>query len=395
MSKLRFLVYSSNPETLSRVGDDLLRTERVVVTTSPTDLSSLQNELRRTRIDGIYLDLDDEPDRVLEFVAAMAEPLPTILLGAQQSDPELLLQAMRLGVRNFFPGHDLAGVESILLATSPRRVHSQHGASTIAVVGAKGGVGATMVACELAVSLQEAGLNAIVCDLSRRLGDVGIYFDLSPRFNIADLVKHEGDLDEVFIDAVLDTHRSDVSVLTAPTEMDDVTVMSKMKIDRLLKALRHEFDCVVLDVPWDFDEFSLRALNLSNEILLVTTPDVTAITHTRNHRKTIESFGAMPEHIHTLLNRASADASINPKQVAKYLEGELDGVIPEIPKAARRCADEGLILREVPDGQQIRDAILDLRTRVCEWCQIDIGAEAGSTGRGGLMTQLRGLVGRT
>lgn len=394
MSKLSFVVYSRSPETRTRVVEQLLGTDRVTVTATLADLQGLSDTLRSHRADGIYLDLDDDPHETLNSVATLPEPRPTILLGARAGDAPLLLQAMRLGARDFYLGHKLVGLENALEAAAPVRSLSDRAAPTIAVVGAKGGVGSTTIACELGVALQETGLRTIVVDLSRRLGDVALYFDVNPRYDITDIVRHEGELDAVFVDAVLSNHESQVSILAAPSKLEDVTLLGTSKLDRVLKLLQAEFDCIILDAPWDFDEFSLRALDMSNEILMVTTPDVASLTHARTRRQLVERFGALPERVHVVLNKASSDASIDKKQVVDFLERDLDSVIPDMPEVARKCADEGLILRDIQEGRAMRQAILGLRDQVCEWCQFELPEEDGSVGRKKLMNKLRNLVGR-
>jgi pilus assembly protein CpaE len=271
---------------------------------------------------------------------------------------------------------------------------SDRAAPTIAVVGAKGGVGATTVACELGVALEEAGLRTIVCDLSRRLGDVALYFDLSPRYDITDIVRRDGELDAVFVDAVVASHESQVSILAAPSKPEDVTLLRSAKLDRVLKLLQSEFDCIVLDVPWDFDEFSLRALDMSNEIMIVTNPDVTSLTHARSRRELVERFGALPERIHMILNRASPHATLDERQIVEFLERDLDGIIPDLPDVARKCTDEGLILRDVEDCRPMRSAIHELRDRVCEWCDFELPEAREISRRRKLINGLRKLVRR-
>ncbi len=395
MSKLAFLVYSKNTETRAHVVEQLIATDRAVVAATLTDLDALADALHSRPIDGVYLDLDEDPDRTLDSLEGLvAEPRPLILLGAVHGDSQILLRAMRLGARDFFLSHRLTGVEALLQHTTPQRASLGTTAPTVAVVGAKGGVGATMVACELGVALQETGLRTIVVDLSRRLGDVSLYFDLRPRYDLTDIVRQEGELDSVFVDAVVESHESQVSVLAAPSKLEDVTFLSSAKLERVLKFLQTEFDCIILDLPWDFDEFSLRALDMANEIIFVTTPDVVALTHTRTRRQMVERFGALPERVHVALNRTRSRATIDEKQIVDFLECEIDASIPDQPAVGQACTDKGLILREVEESEPMRRAIRVLRNRVCEWCHFDMPLEDESAGAGKLLGRLRSLVRR-
>jgi len=151
---------------------------------------------------------------------------------------------------------------------------------------------------------------------------------------------------------------------------------------------------IILDVPWDFDEFSLRALDMSNEILIVTNADVTSLTHARTRRQMIERFGALPERVHMILNRTSNEQSLAEKQVVEFLERDLDATIPDQPEVGRKCTDEGLILRDVKDGRVMREAIVELRDRVCEWCELELPEQAEPKSKRKLMKRLRKVIKR-
>jgi hypothetical protein len=68
-------------------------------------------------------------------------------------------------------------------------------------------------------------------------------------------------------------------------------------------------------------------------------------------------------------------------------------MIPDLPEQARKCADEGLILRDLPEAQPMRDEIAKLRDLVCEWSGLD-QPERTDENEDGIMSRLRNLVGR-
>jgi pilus assembly protein CpaE len=373
-----------------------METGLVKIQAAISDAASVAVELRRQRIDGLYLDLDvaEDPDAVFQAVASLPEPRPLILLGSMNSNPETLLRAMRLGITNFFVGHKLAELESIIRAVLPQRTRSERAAPIIAVMGTKGGVGATTVACELAVALQEAGVRSVVCDLDMRLGDVPLYFDLKPTYSIADIAKQEGALDAAFIDAVVVEHSSEVSVLAAPVRFEDLGGLSYAQVERILEFLRKEFDCIVVDIPWAFDELSLRMLDAASQILMVTTPGVASLTHTRTLRTILERTGTPDDLVHVVVNRASKADAFGEQQIAEFLECEIDVVIPDCPAAARKCMDEGLLLRATEGGEEMKRQIHVLRDRVSEWCRFETPAGTVETNHRSLASRLRKLVTR-
>jgi len=394
MRKLSFLVFSENSEVHSRVTEALLATGQATIQATVSQASSLPQELRRHRVDGIYIDLDPDPNVIFETISNLPEPRPLLLFGSKHSDPQTLLRAMRLGARDFFVGHKLDDLQAVVRSAVPELSVSTGAAPILAVVGAKGGVGATLIACELAVALQESGTHVVVCDLNLRLGDVPLYFDLRPLYNIADIAKKEGTLDSTFVNAVLAQHSSNVSVLAAPAHIEDLGSLNSSQLERILRFVQQEFDCIILDLPWGFDDLSSRALEISSHILLVTTPDVPALTHARTRLGLMERFGTSRDRVHVVLNRHSKMATFDKQYVVDFLECDVDAVIPDEPTATQQCMNEGLLLREAQGGEEMERALQELRNRTNEWCQFDkshVGNDAGSQH---FVSRLRKLVTR-
>jgi pilus assembly protein CpaE len=221
-----------------------------------------------------------------------------------------------------------------------------------------------------------------------------MYFDLNPNYNIADMARREAGMDSVFVDSVVAEHSSHVSILAAPTQLDDFNLINAAKLDHVLKLLRNEFDCIILDAPWDFDEFSLRAIDMSNETLIVSTPDVMSVTHARVQRESMQRLGASPDRIHTLLNRVSKSQTLTRKQMEEYLGGSITAEIPDAPVATRESADEGQILREVQGSQDILQAIAGLRAHVCDWCKLETQEGRSAKADAGFVAKFRGLIRR-
>lgn len=393
MRRLSFLIYSENPKVRDSVVDQLGVTGRVRIAATVDDARDLEEALARHALDGIYLDLDSQPTLALDAVERINARGILLFTGGTSNDPDLLLRSMRIGARDFFLQHQLSKIDEALNGVDLELTAGVGTAPVIAVVGAKGGVGATTIACELAISLSEVGLRVCVIDLSRRIGDVAMYFDMSPNNSVADIARREGELDAVFLDAVSATHDSGVSLLAASNDLDEVAALTWAKLDRALKILRVEYDCLVLDAPWDFDEHSMRVIDMADHILQVTTCDVPSLTHARIQRRAMERLGATHEHVHTVVNRHDASTTLGLAEIGEHLQAEVAATIADRPDATRRCMDEGRVLRDVAEGREILASIRTLRGKVAEWCRFEL-PEARSDGDSGLVARLRGLIGR-
>ncbi len=397
MRPVSFIVFSEDADVCAHVSQGLLATNAARIQSTVSRASLLGPELQKTRVDGIYIDTNVEGDEsvVFDAITNLPEPRPLLLFGGKDDDPELLLKAMRAGGRDFFVAHKLDGLKSIIESATPKHSLAAQAAPILAVVGSKGGVGATTIACELAVALQESGTRTIVLDLNLCSGDVPLYFDLQTHYSIADLARKDGALDEILVEAVVAEHTSGVSILAAPTNFEDIGVLNFPQIERILTFIEKDFDCIILDLPWGYDEMSLRALDRASHILLVATADVPSLTHTRSMREMMERFGNDPDRIRVILNRYSKKSTFDPSQVAEFVECSIEVPIPDTPEATQECMNEGKLLRDAIEGAAMAKALRGLRDRVAEWCKFDPLDAQATSGGVPLVERLRNLLKRS
>jgi len=394
--RLAILIYSENAKTVDTVADQLGSTGRVRVAAVVSDVRDLLDTITDNVLDAIYVDLDSRPTLALDAIEEAKLAGTLLLTGAEQSDSELLVRAMRLGARDFFLHHDLGTIAASLRSSDLEAGVGVGSAPVLAVVGAKGGVGATTVACELAISFARASQRTAIVDLSRRIGDVAIYCDMQPPHGIADVARRTGELDADFLEAVAATHASGVSIISAANDIEDVASLSWAKLDRMLKVLRVQFDVVVLDLPWDFDEYSIRAVHMADTIIQVTSPDVLSLTHARIQRSAMSRLEMSSDVVRTVVNRLGERTTLGVEQMAEHLEAPIVACIPDAPEAAGRCLDEGLTFRDTPGGEPVVKGISELRNAVADWFQIEITEKQkpAEDHHANLMTRLRGWIGR-
>src|SRR6185436_11665728 len=121
---------------------------------------------------------------------------------------------------------------------------------TLAVVGAKGGVGASTVAHNIAWAIaRDVHLDAVVADLDLPFGTAGLDFNQDPPQGIADAVTSPDRIDTAFVDRLLSKCTDHLSLLAAPATLDKVYDFGAEAFDSILDSLRTSIPCVVLDVP--------------------------------------------------------------------------------------------------------------------------------------------------
>ena len=306
--KLSFAVIAADPTVRAEIARGLGTTGAIRVVADGGKPEDVEVALRSAARVGLYVDLSGDPEKALGWIEALAEPKPSVLAGGP-ADPQLILRAMRCGVLAYFPEHrfdeELTRValrlqEQAALAAPPKAGHA------VAVVGAKGGVGCTTVACELAASLAKEGRSVALLDARAYFGDVALHLDFAPSYTLADVAERADDLDGAFLATVAQPHEaSGVHVVAAPANPEEADGIQASHVQRALELLRGEFDFVVADLPRITEEAALQCLDKSDLVVLVTTSDVPSLVRAKQTLALLDQLGHGGEKVRVLANRSN------------------------------------------------------------------------------------------
>ncbi len=349
----------------------------------------------------VFADLGFQPDAVLDLVEKLPVPGPRVLVTGPHSQSGAILRAMRLGVREYFDVPPSADELRRTLGRLAAEIASERGegerARVVAVMGAKGGVGATAVACQLAASLRRAGARTAIVDLVLPLGDVALFHDVQPAYTLAHISRESQRLDGTFLRTLLQSARNGVELLAAPTRVEESDLVRGAHVERVLELLRQAFDWIVLDVSRSWSEPTVRALDLSDQILLVTLMDVPTLHHTRQHLDLLERLGHAGERVRLVANRYAKTDAVTDRDVAGFLEREPDFRIPNDYRTTVAGVNRGLPVAEIAPRSPLARAYEELAASLATWTgEPRVDAEAdGDEGGGGLARAVRGIFRRT
>src|SRR5206468_8226742 len=153
----------------------------------------------------------------------------------------------------------------------------------IAVVGAKGGVGASTISHNVAWAIaRDLAMDAVVADLDLAFGTAGLDYIQDPPQGIADAVFSPDRVDTAFIDRLLSKCTDHLSLLAAPATLDKVYDFGAEAFDSVFDTLRASVPCIVLDVPHQWTGWTRRALIAADDILIVAAPDLANLRNTKN-----------------------------------------------------------------------------------------------------------------
>jgi pilus assembly protein CpaE len=258
----------------------------------------------------------------------------------------------------------------------------------IAVVGAKGGVGSSTVAHNVAWAIaRDLSLDSVVADLDLAFGTAGLDYNQDPPQGVADAVFSPDRIDTAFIDRLLSRCTDHLSLLAAPATLDRVYDFSAEAFEPVFDALRASVPCVVLDVPHAWNAWTRRVLVGADDILIVAAPD---LANLRNAKNLVDLLrGARPNDRRPFycLNQVGVPKrpEIKPADFAKALEDEPLVVIPFEPQVFGTASNNGQMIAEVAAGHRTADMFRQL-------AQVLTGRAAAKKARTGLLAPLIGKL---
>ena len=268
-------------------------------------------------------------------------PRMGVVIVASQLDPAMMLEAMRAGVSEFVTD-PVAGPD---LKAAVDRVVGQHAAPTapgqiLAFLGAKGGVGTTTLAVNVAASLAaERGTQVLMADLHvTGHGDAALLFGVEPRFSIIDALENAHRLDEAFLRGLVVRAKPGVDVLASPDRPSTKQPDSR-HVRTLIERLATHYRSVVLDVPRsDFGLFD--ALESVSAVMLVVNQELPTV------RRAAQLAGLLrqrlgKDRVATVVSRYDSRAEIGQDDIERVVGLPVWGVLPSDYRLALSAANQG------------------------------------------------------
>src|SRR5215471_4297081 len=202
----------------------------------------------------------------------------------------------------------------------------------IMVSSTKGGTGKTSIAVNVAVALAELRLRTLLIDLDVQFGDVGIVLGLDrPAKTLHDLIAVADDLDAEKLRGYVLRHETGLAFLPAPLRPEEGEAIDSNRIATILQTARSIYDAIVVDTAPLFDGPMLTALDRSDQLLLVSTPDVPSMKNVRLALQTLDLLGFPTERVALVANRAGMAGGTSIAEMSETIGREIRFTLPEDP----------------------------------------------------------------
>ncbi len=313
--------------------------------------------------------IDADPQKALELVTRLAAASPNcaVLVVSSSNDGSLILQALRAGAKEFLT--QPVRLEDLLAALgriNDRRFgHGEsrpRGSQVIAVAGAIGGVGTTSVAVNLGCTLAQNTQNSVaLIDLDLCLGDADVFLDTIPDYTLVDVAQNVTRLDFTLLKRSLTRHSSGLYLLPRPVQLEDIALISPDDLQRVIGLLKATFTHVVLDLSKGYTALDLVALEMANDILLITQLDLPCL---RNVVRLMMSFGAMEgmaEKVKIIVNRVGLESGqITLKKAEETIGKEVFWQIPNDYRTMIEARNNGVPLIESAPKAAVTQSLVAL-----------------------------------
>jgi pilus assembly protein CpaE len=299
----------------------------------------------------------------LDRLAEVCDAGTKVVVVGRLNDIILYRELVRRGISDYLIS-PLAPIDVVRavshLFASPQ---SEPVGRVIAVIGAKGGVGASTVAHNVAFAIaRNLSLDTVIADLDLPFGTAGLDFNQDPPQGVADAVFAPERVDNNFVERLLSKCADHLSLLAAPATLDREYDFGSDTFDPVVDSLRSSVPYIVLDVPHMWTGWAKRALVGSDEVLMVTAPDLANLRNAKN----LFDFarGARPNDRPPfyLLNQFGMPKrpEVRATDFAKALEAEPIATIPFEPQLFGTAANNGQMIAEVSPKHKTAETFLSI-----------------------------------
>jgi pilus assembly protein CpaE len=399
MTSVRIFLTGFRP-SVSRLRDELAEQPGIVVLGAAGTMSESTQRLRV-----------DEPDVVLHTVlgrAHLAEELaairgaiaaPVVLL-AEADDPELLNEALDAEVADVVVLPQATErvaftVRNVARRVGPNGEGRSRRARVVTVFSPKGGTGKTVISTHLAAALaKHRRAKTLLADLDLQFGDAAIMLGLEPEQTLHELTAGSGTLDSDKLGGYLTRHpATGLDVLAAPLRPEDGELVTEETIVQLLEIAAPHYDVVVVDTSPSFHGPMLSALDHSDVVLFVCTPEVPTLKNVRLGIETLRLLSFPEDRMRLVLNRSDAGAGLRRPDVEAALGMPVSYELPSAPDVPA-AVNRGIPTTVAAVGAPFSRAVLEMSSSI-------LSAGAGSAwssryavngARGGLGSAVRQLA---
>ena len=327
-----------------------------------------------TPLDVLILDLSQFWETELQELRDHPQRPQLIVIGPAEDNGRVIRMAMQAGARDYFT-HP---VERREILASVQRMAEELGAKAqkqkgkgrlTAVINAKGGSGASFLACNIAHCMaSHLHMRTALLDMDLQFGTLPLYLDLTPRDGVVAALANADQIDTVALEGHMLKHPSGLRLLASMSEELALPwEIPEDRLDRLLGQVVGDFEHIVVDLPRQIDPVTHRIMERAEHLLIVMQQSITHLRDAKRMVRVATRDLAIPnDRIHLVVNRHEKNNPVSSAEIQGALK---PGSLIEIPNDYRRVSESinlGVPLCEGAGGAAITRAIIAIAEQLAQ-----------------------------
>ncbi len=325
--------------------------------------------IRKNRPDMAFIDLREDQSKSLEIMNRVSTYFKEIMIvtSGEKVDMKTVMECMQAGAREFLERpFTLESLEELVIKhrrTLSVDLTGDTSGRILTVFSNKGGLGKTTIAVNTALALSEITEKPVaLIDLNLQLGDITTFLDVLPKQTIVDIAKNIGRVDAAYLETSLANFRYDKSnlyILADPLHVEEGEEVTADQINTVLTVLKATFEYVVIDTTTSFDSKTLTALDLADNILLISMVNLPCIRSSQRVLTLFERLGYDKDKVKLVINRYVSGEEISIDDVEQTLDHDVFWKIPNNYFSVMTAINRGVPINSLDNGQAIYQNFID------------------------------------
>ena len=273
---------------------------------------------------------------------------PMVIALHNTAEPELILSALRAGAHEFLHPPLSANLRQALerksLERNKTRERMRQKGRVIGFLSAKGGCGATTIACHTAAELGRQSKHVLLADMDLDAGMIRFLMKTKSPYSVLDALNNLHRLDLSYWNALISNGLPGLEIIAAPQALASKQQPNQEQMQNMLTFCRGQYDFTIVDLGRSLNLTAMNALDEIDETYLVTTLDVPALHQSKQIIQTLSSVGYGKERLRLVLNRMPQRLDVTPDELEKMMSLPVFATLPNDYPSLYESYSEGSLL---------------------------------------------------
>ena len=322
----------------------------------------------------LLIDISENTEKALESIRKLKDEKKDSLIAAlsYKATTDVIIKAMRAGAKEFISKPviktDFKETITALIQEIENKTVNES-CKIISTFSNKGGIGKTSIAVNLAMELAQLSKEKVaLVDLNLQLGDVATFLDLTPSFAMDYIANNIQNLDDNELLKTLTRYKNtSLYVIADPLNIDKSKEITSAQIEEILQSLKKSFSYIVIDIGTNIDSKTIKALDMSDLILLVATVNLPAIRSIQRCMEMFNKLGYTQNKIKLVLNRYMENEEIKTSDIEEVVKQKVYWKIPNNYLTMMSAINKGVPVNEINQESNIAQNYMDFASKVSDY----------------------------